>query len=450
MKIPEAYQNRHVYHFTPIDNLPSILAHGLLSAHEQKRLGLRQISIVWAAIQAHRAGVHVPAGPLGHVQDYVPLYFCKLSPMLLSIIGNKVVDEEAIIHFEFPIQVMEQYPMVFTDAAIMPNSNPAFYTDAADLVHLNWEAINSPAWRMPSQDLRHARLSELLIHLQMPILQATRIIVWDKVVAEHVKELFAGFNLTPPRIETDPGAYFISRSEPDLAPAISGPTTIYQTYQKTIARLRAEMGRVEAPRYKNLLDLRDALRQDMNALPETAELLGLETDNKAHIEDVGSHTRRVVAELLKTAEYHKLNEHDQILLEVTAFLHDIGKGPKSRWAAFGGRQQVDADHPIKALPMLHRILTHEVGHVPLEDAILITKLVAYHDLVGGILFSGRRLAELLNVITTEREVDMLIGLGKADSTAINPDWLNETLRGRLREAVMNEINRPSVLHPFGS
>ena len=111
-------------------------------------------------------------------------------------------------------------------------------------------------------------------------------------------------------------------------------------------------------------------------------------------------------------------------------------------------QQVDADHPIKALPMLLRIFTQDVASISLEDALLITKLVAYHDLVGGILYSGRRLNELLNVITSERELDMLIGLGKADSTAINPDWLNENLRARLREAVMTELNRPAVLHPF--
>lgn len=448
MKIPTHFQNRFVYHFTPLDNLPSILAHGLLSAREQKRLGLPQRSIVWAAIQAHRASQTVPCGPQGYVQDYVPLYFCQLSPMLLSIIGNKVVDEESIIHFEFPIQIMEKTRMVFTDAAITPSSTPNFYTDPADLAHLNWEAISSPAWRMPNADLRHARLSELLVHLQMPINQAARIIVWDKIVAQQVADLYADFHLIPPRIETDPSLYFINRSESGPAPAILGPTSIYQTYQKTIARLRAQIGHAVQPRYQDLDDLRNALRLSLDALPETAELVGLETDNKAHIEDVGSHTRRVVAELLKTNEYQACSEYDQVLLEITAYLHDIGKGPKSRWAAFGGRQQVDADHPIKALPMLLRIFTQDVASISLEDALLITKLVAYHDLVGGILYSGRRLNELLNVITSERELDMLIGLGKADSTAINPDWLNENLRARLREAVMTELNRPAVLHPF--
>ncbi len=449
MAIPVEFRDRFLYHFTPLENLPSILAHGLLSAHEQKRLGLPQRSLVWAAIQAHRETLHVPVGPGGHVQEYVPLYFCKLSPMLLAIITNKVVDEQAVIHFEFPLTILEQRAMVFTDAATMPNVQPNFYTDVADLARLNWEAIDSPAWRMPSQELRHARLAEALIHLQMPIEFATRIIVWDHGVERQVKDVYDALHLSPPRIEIDPGAYFIYRSETELRPAISGPTQIYHAFQRTVAHLRAGLQHPPvAPRFADLRALRDALRADFCALPETAELHGLQTDNKAHFEDVGSHTRRVVAELLKTHEYQSLGEDDQVLLELTAFLHDIGKGPKSRWAEFGGRQQVDPDHPIRSLPMLERILMEEVAQVRLEDALLICKLICYHDLVGGILYSGRRLSELLNVITSERELDMLIGLGKADSTAINPAWMREDLRARLREAVMHELNRPKTLHPF--
>lgn len=449
MRIPEAFRDRFLYHFTPLENLPSILAHGLLSAHEQKRLGLPQRSLVWAAIQSHRETLQVPVGVGGYVQEYVPLYFCKLSPMLLAIISNKVVDEQAVIHFEFPISVLEQLTMVFTDAATMPNVQPSFYTQLNELMHLNWEAIDSPAWRMPNPELRHARLAEALIHLQVPVELATRIIVWDHRVERQVQAMYEDFHCAPPRIEIDPGAYFVYRSEMEVRPAISGPTQIYHAFQRTVARLRSGLQqRSAAPHFADLRALRDALRQDFCALPETAELYGLETDNKAHFEDVGSHTRRVVAELRKTREYQLFSDEDQVLLELTAFLHDIGKGPKSRWAEFGGRQQVDADHPIRALPMLERIFTQEVAQVRLEDALLISKLICYHDLVGGILYSGRRLSELLNVITSERELDMLIGLGKADSTAINPAWMREELRMRLREAVMHELNRPKTLHPF--
>jgi hypothetical protein len=85
MPISRKFQGRKVYHFTPFSNLPMILAHGLLSPDEQKRLGLPLRTIVWEAVQRHRAGVTIPVEPGGTPEAYIPFYFCKLSPMLLTI-----------------------------------------------------------------------------------------------------------------------------------------------------------------------------------------------------------------------------------------------------------------------------------------------------------------------------------------------------------------------------
>jgi hypothetical protein len=436
MSIPPTYQRRSVYHFTPIANLSTILAHGLLSIAEQKRLGLPLRTIVWKAIQTYRTGLAVPVGPGGFAHEYVPFYFCKLSPMLLSVISNKVVDEETIIHFEFPIDILEQYPAVFTDAAVIPGSEAHFYSRSADLDHLNWDAIDSPAWRMPNLALRHARLAELLIHRQMPISAATRIIVWDNDAVRQVAEMYAALQQEPPCIETDPGCYFIDPAAPHPTPVVRGPKSIYQVFRETVERLRPALGHAVAPRFSDLEALRLALQRDFGCLPETDDLVGLETDNRAHFEDVGAHTRRVVAELLKTPEYRGLPAPDQALVEVAAFLHDIGKGPKQRWANSGGKQQIDFDHPVKALPMLERILTEEVAQVSLEEADLLCKLVAYHDIIGGVLSSGRRLEELQAITNGECELDMFLALSRADASAINPAWIDPAQRAALRQAAL--------------
>jgi hypothetical protein len=441
MTIPTQHRERCVYHFTPLDNLPTILRFGLLSISEKKRLGLPLRTIVWDTIQAHRAALTVPIEPGGIVEDYVPFFFTRLSPMLLAVLSNKVVDEEHVIHLEFPISIMEQYPSIFTDAPTIPGSEPNFYAQPADLEHLNWEVIDSPIWQTPPIILRSQRLAELLIHRQLPVSHAERIIVWDNLIAEQVAAMFAAAHLPMPRIETDPSCYFIDRSSPQPAPLVLGPAAISQRYRAAIAELQLRLGHAATPRFADLFALRDALRSNFSVLPETAELVGLETDNKTHFEDVGSHTRRVVTELRKTPEYEHMNEQDQMLLEIVAFLHDIGKGPKSRWADNDGKQMLDPDHPIRALPMLHRILTEEVREVSLEDAILIDKLIAYHDLVGGILFSGRRLQEIYQILESERELDMLIGLGRADSTAINPDWSSPVERAQLRAIVLQELQK---------
>ena len=435
MPIAPIYQNRHVYHFTPVANLPAILAHGLLSLREQQRQGLAQRTIVWEAVQRHRAAVQVPVPPGGTPEEFVPLYFCNLSPMLLMIMSSKVIDEESIIHFEFPISILSERTAIFTDAAIIPNSQPNFFTDPVELDALNWEAIDSPVWRMPTERLSHARLSELLIHRQMPIASATRLIVWDSAMAGQVLQLFQSTGLTPPPIETDPSCYFLDPQASHLKPAISGPTLIYQAYQSTIQRLSTEINRAVNPRFASLSELRDCLHKDLGCLPETSEMVGLQTDNRAHFEDVGAHTRRVVQETMRSPEFLALPPHDRMLLEISAFLHDIGKGPKRRWETFDGKQQLDPDHPIKALPMLHRILVEEVAQIDYADAVLLCKLVVYHDIIGGILFSGRRLEELLGIFEDRREFQMLMGLGRADSVAINPAWNHDSERETLRQAV---------------
>jgi hypothetical protein len=197
MIIPAAFQHRHVYHFTPAENLPTILAHGLLAVREQQRTGLPLRTVVWDAVLRHRASVIVPGSPVRNYEEYIPFSFCKLSPMLLAIMSSKIVDEENIIHFEFPIEILTEHSSVFTDRAVLPHAQPNFYADPRDLVNLNWEAIDSPAWRMPSEQLRQARLAELLIYRRMPVDAATRLIVWDSAMAGHVLLMYQAAGITP-------------------------------------------------------------------------------------------------------------------------------------------------------------------------------------------------------------------------------------------------------------
>lgn len=457
--IPSTYRDRRVYHFTPLAALAEILTHGLLSRNEQAAAGLPRRSLAWESLQAYRATLPVPAGPGGVADDYVPFYFCKLSPMLLAVIVNKTIDEEEIIHLEFTIQVLEHYPAVFTDAALSPGSTPHFFPSPAGLEFLDWRTIDSREAYPHDPRIRQARLAELLVHRQIPVASARRIIVWDDEAARQVAGLYAGLGLAPPPIETDPGCYFYRPDAVGPEPAVSGPLRIRRALEHTLGAISASLGRSPSPagatqsgkiptgdmpvgilpNFIGLEGLCAGLRQDFACLPETAGLVGLETDNRAHSEDVGAHTHRVVAELLITPEYGRLSPPDRILLEVAAYLHDIGKGPKSRWAAYGGRQQIDHDHPVKALPMLERIFTQEITGLNLASAALVCKLVAYHDLVGGIIYGGRRLDELLSIVTNEVELDMLVALSKADAAAINPTWGDPAPRDALKKAVLARL-----------
>ncbi len=429
-------RQRCVYHFTPITHLPSILEHGLLANTELKRLGLAVPSLGWDELQKYRSQAAIPVGPRGSPDDYLPLYFTKLSPMLLILLHNKVVDEPDILFWEFPLTILDRYPAVFTDSAIFPGSAPRFFDRPADLQGLDWETIDSTTWRMPTRQITTARGAELLVHRRLPTEAAQRLIVWDEQAARRVESIAREHPHSFSQVALDPGCYFFDPDAPTATPVMIGPLQMYLDYTRTVEEIRNSPPPVPGnARFSDLEDLRQALWNDLACLPETAELVGLETDNRAHKEDVGAHTRRVVQEVTLTSEYQGLDVHDRKVLEVAAFLHDTGKGPKSRWFASGGRQQIDFNHPVKALPMVKRILTQEVVKVDPEDARLICMLVAYHDIIGGILFSGRRLEELLNVIHSSQELDMLSGLSKADALAINPAWGESAPRDQLREKI---------------
>ena len=55
MPIPQEHKGRYVYHMTYLENLESILQHGLLSTNEKTRLGIEHRNIANLSIQSRRA-----------------------------------------------------------------------------------------------------------------------------------------------------------------------------------------------------------------------------------------------------------------------------------------------------------------------------------------------------------------------------------------------------------
>lgn len=438
MPIPETFKYRRVYHFTHIDNLPYILRHGLLSTNKKEKLNIKHTSIAYDEIQGRRACMDVPCGPRGVVHDYVPLYFCKRSSMLLAVVRGKIADQQLIIYFEFLIDIMNHYNWVFTDASANTSSPPNFYDNEANLSNLNWSCIDSLKWSMPSDIMKQKRQAELLIHNRIRTDVISRIIVWNEWVKKKVERHFQKAELTPPPIEYDNGEHFYTDFYASGKHSIvTGPYFIKKAYKETISDLLKEINKSSSPQFRRLSSLlEDGLRKDLRCLPETAELIGLKTSNQVHTVDVGKHTLQVVGELQQSYEFRNLLEEDKRLVEIAAYLHDIGKGPKSKWVNNDEIQDLDPDHPIEALPMLQRILTDEVERITPRAATVICKLVCYHDLIGDIIGKGRRIEELIDIVEDERDLDMLIALGKADMQAINPRWANEEKIEQIRTQAM--------------
>ena len=229
MGIPSKYIHRCVYHFTHVENLPEILEHGLLSISEKKRLGIEHTNIAFSDIQERRSRMKIHCGNKGVVHDYVPLYFCKRSSMLLSLIRSKVADQQFIIYFEFPIEILDQYPAVFSDASANTIVPPNFYSDPDDLEKLNWDAIDSLKWSMPSDELKQARMAELFIHNKIDTSSISRIIVWNNSIKEFVQECYDEVGLKAPPIGFDLMHYFTNFYNSGKHSIVTGPNFIIKT-----------------------------------------------------------------------------------------------------------------------------------------------------------------------------------------------------------------------------
>jgi len=429
MVVPAKFARRFIYHFTHLDNLESVLRLGLLANNHPNAHQAPRRSIASAGIQERRATMNVPCGPGGVVHDYVPLYFGSLSPMLLGVINKKNVDQLQILYLEYPITLLERDDVVFTDASANTNEPPNFYSDPEDLERLNWPEIDSRKWSSKSEVLRHQRMAEALVNRELSVQQAARIVVWNGDVAAHVKAVAEQLGVAIPQTT------FESRDSPHYfkdflhgegnRSVVTGPMGIRNQFNEACEKIADRTGS-GGGKYASLQELLLALRAEFGCLPQTAELVGLKSANGIHKLPVDQHTLEVVAALKALPEFMLIQSaNDRDLVELAAYLHDIGKGPKSRWAKWNGVQQVDPDHPVRALPMLSDILTSAVASVPKAEGELLLKLVCYHDLVGEVIGKGRDEQQIADAFKSERELEMLFALAKADITSLRDEWWND-------------------------
>lgn len=105
---------------------------------------------------------------------------------------------------------------------------------------------------------------------------------------------------------------------------------------------------------------------------------------------------------------------------MSAYLHDIGKGPKSKWK--DGIQLPYPDHPADAIPMLERILSKDIQNITEESIRKICMLVVYHDIIGDCIIKGREKKQILQIISNEKDLNLLVTIALADTKTTNTTW----------------------------
>ncbi|MCI8616039.1 MAG: DUF4433 domain-containing protein [Lachnospiraceae bacterium] len=427
MNIPQKYKGKYFYHFTHIDNIPSIVAHnGLFSTNQKNAFGINHHNVALMNIQNRRSEMKVSVGPGGVVHDYVPFYFASTNIMLLSLLNRKIVDQPYVVFMAVSIEKLLEEKVVFTDASANTTEPPRFYDDPNDLDQLNWELIDSTKWGTNSDFERHARMAEVLVYDFVPLNWIDTYIVSDKIGESEIINCYKKANLQRPNILYDwfnnrgfffKKFFFENRKN---EPLVTGPIQLNMKYKSTVDNITSKRKCLNINKciFKDLRNAISKIDNNFCIVPELAGIYNLETDNQVHHESVSDHTITVVNNLPVSQYYSLLDDREKGIVKLAAYFHDIGKGPREKWS--NGIQKVYPDHPADALPMLERILSEDFEKIKYDAYKDICLLVAYHDLLSGILDEEkpRSIEELYKLSLSDKELYMLAALSEADIRAI--------------------------------
>lgn len=438
------YKGKYVYHITSIDNLDSIIKNGLLATNIKNEKGIEHTDIANGTIQERRANTKVPCGHKGTIHDYVPFYFASRTPMLLGVINKKNCDQPYLVYLCLSIDVVDRDDVVFTDASANTNEVPNFYSDSNNLDKLKWDIINSNVWTYSDEE-RHYHMAELLVHKKVDISEISCIVVFNDDIKKNVEYIFKSNKVNPPTIVYDNfngchfwfSKFFIeTRKQEEL---ITGPRILknnYLAYQNFVQNKRDEYkGKFL---YESIKDCVDALDKDFCCLDITAKLKGLiigygNLKDKTLIE----HTIDVVKELRQLHEYKILSADEKLLLDLSAYLHDVGKSSVKYKGNIIDKPYLD--HPSDSMTYTAEILVNTISNLDKEHIRKILLLVGYHDLIGDCVGKGRSIKQIIDIISSPEDLNLLFAISKADAKANDVSFYKEICNKEklIRKEVLN-------------
>lgn len=419
--------NKYFYHFTHLENLDSIIKNGLLCTKSKDEKEINHYNIANKTIQGRRSEMNVICNGQNHgkVHDFIPFYFSTRNPMQLAIINQKKVDQPALIFLGVKSSLIETEKFIFTDSSANAITPPTFYNDIKYINKLDWSIINSNRWKF-NENEKQKRMAEVLIK-DFKFEYIDHIVVFNKSIKIEVEKILVENNVSHnPKIELEPVEnkrffftkfFFEGREDEDL---VTGPKRLKFTFDKITQDIIKERASKSSFTYKRISDLLSALDKDFSAIPETAGIYNLETVNDFHTNTVSEHTIDVLNNLKNNFLFKELDVKNQEILLLSAYLHDIGKGPKSKWKY--GKQEVYNDHPYNSLIYTQRILIEDIENLTNEEIRLINLLVTYHDILGDLSRDHRNTTELKNIIKSENDLELLYILSQADVLALRKDW----------------------------
>lgn len=443
MAVPAHHRFRNAYHFTSLENLESIIDNGIFSTNQKIARGIMHVNVAEEGIQRRRAQMQIPGTNGRCVHDYVPFYFAKKTPMQLAVLHKKNVDQQFIIYFSVPIILLDARPgAYFTNASANTDIPPNFFpgnNQSHQLDLLDWPTIDNNRWRYDDDDQKHRKMAELLLPDHVPLSDVNQIITWNRSISDCVRQIFQSKGIVAPNVVEGDFQHYYCEPGNWGASLVTGPYFLKRSCDEVVSDVVSFPRRL-VPKFQSLGEALHAVRGNFASIKELDEIDGLGANYGPHNEDVGAHSRRVAGLVVNSPEYGQLDAIHREVLEISAYLHDIGKGPKTRWPN-NFMDRADGEHPKKSLPMLKRILIEDLPVLPSDLVRKIVMLVTYDDLLGEIVAKGRNKSQLFDIVTSPEDINMLVALSKADIGSLNQIWLAQVSDGidGLRNEVLQRL-----------
>ncbi|MFE4373247.1 DUF4433 domain-containing protein [Streptomyces sp. NPDC056835] len=193
-------EDRPIYHFTHMRNLPSVLDRGFVHCDRivREESSLR-VECGDRDIKERRRSRKVNPPPGGVVADYVPFYFAPRSPMLYKISKGSVLTyadgQDPLIYL---VTTPRRLGAVGCDSVFSDGNCAADITAIeGDLTllgsHVDWPVMRLERWNNTPEDpdRMRRRMAEFLVHERVPVAAISYLAAQKQSRAEEVRQLMA-------------------------------------------------------------------------------------------------------------------------------------------------------------------------------------------------------------------------------------------------------------------
>lgn len=150
---------RGVYYITALENIPSILRHGVLSHAEARERGVEARTIYDAHVVAKRGEMRAPDG--GSLWNFANFYFNARNPMLYRVVRGEGRDV-AVLFMRRDLMKSAKYVSVGNAAHSLSAILPFREGVARIQRDTVWEKVQAEVWREDGE-ARRLTMSELLV-----------------------------------------------------------------------------------------------------------------------------------------------------------------------------------------------------------------------------------------------------------------------------------------------